>query len=136
MSQAIKHVILSMGFSAKVDMSTGGPGPNSSYQYTAVKLTTTAWQVDLAGTAKAIGILNNQPKINSAAEVVLEGISPMVVDGNAGAIAPGDRLKTDSSGRGIKTVTNLDEYIATALEPSTAQNDVISVLVRAGQISS
>lgn len=134
MSQAVKHVTLSMGFSAKVDLSTGGTGPNSTFQYTAVKLDTAVdWQVDKAGAGdKAIGILNNAPKATSAAEVVMLGVSPMVVDGNAGAIAPGDRLKVDASGRGIKTTSANDEVIAIALQISTAQNDVISVFVLGG----
>lgn len=136
MSQAVKHVTLSMGFSAKVDMSStaSGPGPNTSFQYTAVKLDTTVdWQVDKAGAGdKGVGVLNNQPKLGSAAEVVLLGVSPMVVDGNASAIAPGDRLKIDASGRGIKTTTANDEVIAISLQISTAQNDIISVFVLGG----
>ena len=137
MSQSVKHVILSLGFSAASDMSagSGGTGPNTSFQYTAVKLTSTAWQVDKAGTSAAIGILNNQPKAGSAAEVVLEGVSQMIVDGNAGAIAPNDRLTTNAAGEGIKDTTDKHRYIAIALEASTAAHDQISVLVVRGDLS-
>lgn len=131
MSQSIKQVLLSLGFKAASDLSTGGVGPNSSYQYTAVIATATAFGCDKAGAGATlvIGILQNAPKINSAAEVAMIGISQLIVDGNASAIAPGDKLKTDASGRGIKTTTDRDPIFAVALEPSTAQNDQIAVML-------
>lgn len=133
MAQAVKHPIFTASFSAKVAMDSGGVGPSSTCQYQAVKLTTVAFEVDKCGAGeKAIGILNNAPAINKAAEVVLLGFSPMVVDGSGTAIAPGDRLKVDASGRGIKTTSANDEVIATALENSSAANDVISVYVLGG----
>lgn len=128
MGQTIEHEILDFSFSAKVDMSTGGSGPGSTYQYCAVKLTTVAFQVDLAGTGPGIGILQNAPKLNSAAGVRLLGISQMIVDGTT-PIAAGDYLKLDGSSRGIKTTADKDVAIAIALEPSTAANDQIAVLV-------
>ena len=133
MSQSIKQIILSLGFKSTSDMSagSGGPGPNTSYQYTFVKLSgTTFGNVDKSGAGDpCFGICNNQPKAASAAEVAIQGVSQLIVDGSGTAIAVGDRLKSDASGRGVKSATNLDNYGAVALEASSAAGDQIAVLI-------
>lgn len=51
------------------------------------------------------------------------------VDGSGTAIVPGDRLKPDASGRGVKvTAFAGQEYGALATEASTAADDIISVI--------
>jgi hypothetical protein len=52
-----------------------------------------------------------------------------VVDGSGTAIAAMDYLKSDSSGRGVKTTTNGDEVGAQALEAATTANAIIAVRV-------
>lgn len=96
--------------------------------YTAVKLTTTG--VHWTGTGeRAIGILQNKPKTGEGCAVRMLGTSKFVVDGAAGAIAAGDKLKSDNAGRGIKTTIDGDELVALALEASTALGDVIEVQI-------
>lgn len=51
-----------------------------------------------------------------------------------GTVAAGDRLKSDSDGAGVTTVTNLDEYGAIAMWAGVA-GEIIEVEVRTGQIS-
>ena len=109
----------------------------SSYQYCFVNLETDG-QVGMASADEAIiGVLQDDPDAeNEAASVCVYGISKLVVDGNASAIAPGDKLAADSAGKGVKTTTNTDDYGAIALEASTAAGDIISVLVVPGGLIS
>jgi len=109
----------------------------SSYQYCFVNLETDG-QVGMASATEAIiGVLQDDPDAeNEAASVCVYGISKLVVDGNAGAIACGDKLAADSAGKGVKTTTDLDDYGAIALEASTAAGDIISVLVVPGGLIS
>lgn len=60
----------------------------------------------------------------------VRGICFLNVDGNAGTIAPGDYLKSDASGLGVKTTTDGNEVGAVALEDSTGSDDVILVEIR------
>ena len=53
-----------------------------------------------------------------------------------GTVAPGDRLKSDASGRGVATTTNLDEYGAVALQAGTVGKLVRVEVVHPAQISS
>lgn len=52
-----------------------------------------------------------------------------------GTVSTGDRLKSDSNGKGVATTTNLDEYGAIAMEGGVS-GDQIMVKVQRGQISS
>ena len=49
--------------------------------------------------------------------------------GNSVNIVAGDKLKSDSSGRGVKAATNLDPYGAVALRPLTADSKKIRVTI-------
>lgn len=100
----------------------------SSAQYKFVVISG-AGQVNVAGAgARAIGVLQNKPTAGLAAEIITEGESLLVVDGTT-AIAAGDMLKSDASGRGVKTTTATDIVCAMALEASSAANDIIRVRV-------
>src|SRR5262245_48772280 len=130
-AQAAGVPILEFTFTAGSNMSStaAGNGPNGSYQYTAVKFSAdrAVAPSSSAGT-RVVGILQTQPLANEAAVVRILGISKCVVDGTT-PIAAGDMLTTDSVGRGVKTTTTGAESFAQACEGSTAQNDIISVIV-------
>jgi hypothetical protein len=67
-------------------------------------------------------------------EVFGVGEKPMLELG--GTVAAGDRLKADSSGRGVVTVTNLDEWGAVALVAGTVGKLVPVEVQPRGQVSS
>jgi len=99
----------------------------SAKQYTCVKHLTTGL-VDTAGAGDLPrGIQQNKPLAGEGVSVRTMGTSKLVVDGSGTAIAIGDALKPDSTGRGVKTVTAADNIIGYAMAASTAANDVIEV---------
>lgn len=104
----------------------------SAKQYCAMQLTTVSG-VEVVTTADAtvrvIGILQNDPTSGAEASIGLVGISRMLVDGSGAAIAAQDAIAPNASGIGVKTITDNDEIVAYALQPSTAANDVIAVLL-------
>jgi len=51
----------------------------------------------------------------------------VIVDGNAGAIVPGDPIMANASGQGVKAGTDKDFAIGVALQGSTALADTIEV---------
>lgn len=130
-AQAPGVPILEYTFSAASGMgsSAAGPGPNTSYQYCAVKVTgdLAVGPSSSAGT-RVVGVLQTQPLSGEGAVVRILGITKLVVDGTT-PIAAGDMLTTDSVGRGVKTTTTGAESFAQALQASTAQNDIISAIV-------
>jgi len=98
-------------------------------QYFAVKLTSTENDIVLADAGAGIGILQNKPEAQQGAEVRHHGISRHVVDGNATNIAIGDLITSDAAGKGVVADTIGDLAYAIALEASTADGDIISVLM-------
>lgn len=110
---------------ASADYSTA-----ATYQYHFMKLSTTGQLVVCGAGDKIIGVLQDTPASGVAGEYFYAGISRLVVDGNAGAIAAGDYLKADASGQGVKTTTNGDEVGAVAMQASTAAGDIIAVQIR------
>jgi hypothetical protein len=105
----------------------------SAKQFLAMELSAEG-QVDTADAAAdtVIGILQNKPKSGEAAEVRLIGISKAVTDGNAAAIGVGDFLGTNNAGKLVKKSTDKDWVIARALQASTADGTIISVLLTGG----
>lgn len=115
-----ENAILSKSFTAAADL--------SSYQYHFVKLAsaTTVTYADDAG--DAIGILQNKPESGETAEVMMIGISNMVV-GTTGVAAVMDKIKTEGTyGYGTTNATDQTGYNAIALETGVS-GDVISVLL-------
>lgn len=101
-------------------------------QYYAMKLlTTTQDSVDVptGATDDAFCILQNDPNTGQVADVRVLGISRAVTDGNAAAIAIGDKLGTNNAGKLVKKTADHDVILATALEASTADGQIISVLM-------
>lgn len=101
----------------------------STKQYFAVKLTSTENDIVLADAGVGIGILQNKPEAGQGAEVRHHGISRNVVDGNATNISIGDPITSDANGKGVVADTIGDLAYGIALEASSADGDVISVLM-------
>jgi len=103
----------------------------SSHQYCFMYSDTDSQLLHATGdTSDIIGILQDDPDTaGKGALLGYGGISKLVVDGNAGAIAAGDRLTSDSEGKGVVTTTDTKTYGAIALEASTAAGDIIQVLI-------
>lgn len=134
-AQAPAHPVLDFTFNAGADMSAassvGGPGPSGSYQYAAVKYTSNDIEVAPSSsyqTKTVAGVLQNMPTLNGAAQVRMQGITKLVVDGSTQAITPGMTLTTDSVGRGV-TSSSAVPFFAIALQGSTAQGDIISAFL-------
>lgn len=89
----------------------------------------TGGKVDLAGAGeRACGILQNKPKSGEGAAVRFTGTSKVVVDGTT-PILVNDALKADANGKGVKTTSDGDEVFGFAMEASSADGDIIEVLL-------
>jgi hypothetical protein len=77
-----------------------------------------------------IGVLQNAPKSGEPAQVrVGVGITQVVTDGNASAIAVNDRLGTNNAGKAVKKTAADDLICGIALQASTADGTIISMLL-------
>jgi hypothetical protein len=105
-------------------------GDLSLLQFTFVKLSAD-YTVAACGDGEApIGILQNNPAVAGLGAVVrLLGTSKLKVDGNASAISAGSLLKSGADGAGHVTTTNKHKVAAMALEGSTADGDIIEVMM-------
>lgn len=75
-----------------------------------------------------IGVLDNAPTaLDRGARLMHGGICKLVTDGSGTAITRGNMLEPDSTGRGVKSISNL--AVAMALQPSSAAGTVISALL-------
>lgn len=101
----------------------------SSYQYRFVKVSSGQFVLCGAGDS-SFGILQDTPNAAGVAGSALyEGISRIVVDAGTTPIAAMDNLKSDASGRGVKTTTAGDEVGAIALEAATTTGAIIAVRI-------
>mgnify|MGYP003325985969 CR=1 FL=1 len=82
-----------------------------------------------AVTDATIGVLQNKPNTAQAAQVRILGISKVVSDGSSTAIAVGDKLATNTSGKVVKNTTSGRPIVGTALNASTTDGGIISVLL-------
>jgi hypothetical protein len=81
----------------------------------------------------AIGVLQNAPDAaGKEAEVAILGTTVMKVDGNAAAINEGDALQSNGSYIGAKVTADKSLFMGRAMEPSTALNDHIEVMLVGG----
>lgn len=80
-----------------------------------------------AATDDIIGILQNKPAAaGRAARVRVAGVSKLEM---GAAVNEGDRLTSDSSGRGVATTTAANTISAMCLVASGAAGDVVKVLL-------
>jgi hypothetical protein len=88
-------------------------------------------QVDVCDAAadRAVGILQNKPVANAAATVRHLGISMVVSDGSGTAIAAGDHLGPNSSGKAVKKATADYSVAGIAMDASTTDGAVIRILM-------
>lgn len=103
----------------------------SGKQYYGVKLHTVDGEVALgaAVTDIAYGILMNKPKSGEAAVIRVLGKAKAVVDGSGAAIAIGDRLGLNASGKLVKAHTADRPVCATAQQAATTDGAIIEVLM-------
>lgn len=103
----------------------------SAKQFWPVKLTAANTVAVCSGaTDVPIGILQNKPKSGEAADVLMLGVTRGVSDGSGTAIAPGDWVGSGAAGKLVKKASDKDYAIGQALEASSADGTVISVLLR------
>lgn len=108
----------------------------SAKQYYGVKLHSTVGQIALGAAVTDVlyGILQDKPKEGEAGRVRVHGISKAIVDGNAGAIAIGDKLGSDANGKLVKAHTADRPIAAIALAAATVDNARIAVLLTPGAV--
>jgi len=112
------------GVTASADLS-------AKQYYNVVQDAATTCAVAGAG-VQTLGVLINEPESGEAADVILYGTAKMIVDGDAAAIAAGDFLKTDANGMGVVVAADEDIICGLALAASTADGDIIPVIVLSG----
>lgn len=119
---------------------TGPPGmpgsldPNWGRQYRFVKLIG-AHQVGLATAAtlatKVVGVMQNKPQTTGeGATVAILGVT-MVHSG--AAVASGDYIKPDGTGRGITATSGTDPLYGLALGSAAAADQLFSMLIIPGR---
>lgn len=94
-----------------------------------------ALKVSIADTTEVVfGIAVETVASGAEVGVAIAGVGRLEVDGSGTAIVAGDTLAPDggSLGKGIKTVANLIQYGAIAMEPSVADGDIIRVALLPG----
>lgn len=126
---ATQQLVESVSFVAENDL--------SAKQYHYVELSATAGTVDVPDSAGdvPIGVLQNKPRANEAAEVTtLAGaVVKVVSDGSVTAIAIGDTVGTNNVGKAVKKSASGDWYNGIALDASNADGKVIRVLLTGPQ---
>jgi hypothetical protein len=114
--------IMHKTWNAAADLSSAG-------QYRFVKLAS-ASTINLAGAGEsAIGILQNDPASGAGANVMVMGISNVVLGEDS--VTVGARLKADASGDAVATTTDTEIYNAIALEAGD-DGEIISCLICPG----
>lgn len=108
----------------------------SAKQFYAVKLHTVEGQCALgaAVTDVVYGILMNKPKSTEAAVIRVLGRAKAVAKGDGTAIAIGDKLGSDASGKLVKAHTADRPICAQALQACTIDGGIIEVLMLPGSV--
>lgn len=96
-------------------------------QYFIVEAAAYTATVANAATDNSAGVLLNKPNTNEAAAVAFSGIVPVVSDGSGTAIAAGDLVGPNASGKAVKKTTADFGIIGMAKQASTADGTVIEV---------
>ena len=85
-----------------------------------------------AAADRVFGVLMNEPAANQAANVRILGIAPVVSDGSGTAIAAGDYVGSNATGKAVKKATADYSVAGIALDASSADGTVIRVLLIPG----
>lgn len=98
-------------------------------QFYAVELSGADLQVDVCDGATDLvyGVLQNKPAAGAAAAVRRLGITKWVSNGSGTAIAVGDKVGTDASGKCVKKASAGNFVAGTALSASSADGTIIDV---------
>jgi hypothetical protein len=105
----------------------------SAKQYFLVKVSA-ADTVTLCSAAadRVVGVILNEPAANQAATIGIIGIFQVYSDGSGTAIAAGDYVGTNTSGKGVKKATADYSVCGIALDASSADGTLIRVLMIPG----
>ena len=103
-------------------------------QFYIAELSATEGQVDVCDAAadRGIGVIQNNPVAGGAATVRILGKSQVISDGSGTAIAIGDYVGPNSSGKAVKKATADYSAIGIALQASSADGTIIEVLLMPG----
>ena len=98
----------------------------SALQYHILEWGTAAGQVDVCDNAAdvPIGVLQNKPRATEAASYMINGTSKVVA---GAAVAIGDTVGTNASGRAIAKTTDAAHVIGVAKTAAAANGEVIEV---------
>lgn len=125
-----ERAVYDESFEANVDM--------SGDQYKIVKLHTIGGQVVLAGAGEGIGVLQNKPLAGQEAKVRIFGLTRVVLDGSGTSITPGDRIKSDASGLGVRsTLANdlpLGQFIGAGTIANVSTAGIVGTMLMIGPL--
>ena len=113
--------VVTLTWEAAEDLSTSG-----QYRFVNLASDTTCELCDSA--EAAVGVLQNNPEIGQAANVMVIGVTNLVAGGTITRLA---KLTPDSNGDAVPTTSDDAEYSAIALE-AAVDNDVFSALLVVG----
>ena len=99
----------------------------TSSQYRFVMVNSSGSAEVTAADGNAIGILQNNPDAGEAAVVAVAGVSKLYI-GTTASLVAGSIVASEAAGAGILTNASA-AALAIALEDSTADGDIISVVV-------
>lgn len=120
MTAALKNIVRAESYVSAADLRTK--------QWYCVELTAAnTVNVCNAATDRCIGVLNNNPNTGHAATVNMLGRTPAVSDGSGTAIAAGDYVGPNSSGKVVKKETADYRTIGLAMQASAADGVIIEV---------
>ncbi len=110
------------------DESYEANGDLSGNQYHGVGFTGSTMRIILGGASTTFGILQNKPAAaGEQCQVRHHGISRMVVNGSGTPIVRGSPIQANSGVGIVATIGTV--AVGTALQPSTVNGDVVSVLL-------
>jgi len=127
---AVERVLNPIGMRAAADL--------SDKQFYIVEITgADTVNVCDAATDVPFGVLQNDPKSGETAVIAYADgeITKVVSDGSVTAIAIGDQLGTNASGKAVKKATSGELVLGRALEASSADGIIITMVIEKGHVA-
>jgi len=127
---AVERVLNPIGMRAAADL--------SGKQFYIVEITgADTVNVCDAATDVPFGVLQNDPKSGETAVIAYADgeITKVVSDGSVTAIAIGDQLGTNASGKAVKKATSGELVLGRALEASSADGIIITMVIEKGHVA-